>query len=215
MDFILVFFTIGHLIISGIQKMKEIQTIGVYCSSYEGLDPVYKEAAVELGRQLATHNITMIYGGGALGLMGEVSRTVMAHDGRVIGFMPHHLKEFEDPNWAITELHMVDTMHTRKRLMFEHSDAFFVLPGGFGTLDETFELITWQQLKLHEKPIVFINVNEYWTPLQNLTANIFDQHFAKNEHKKFFKFVNSIPEAFQALLQAPEPLPHEPVAEWI
>jgi hypothetical protein len=128
----------------GYKKMKKVQAIGVYCSSYEGLDEVYKKAATELGQQLAEHNMTMIYGGGALGLMGDVSRSAMAHGGRVIGFMPHHLKEFEDPNWAITELHMVDTMHTRKRLMFEHSDAFFVLPGGFGTLDETFEIITWQ-----------------------------------------------------------------------
>lgn len=195
--------------------MKKIQAIGVYCSSYEGLDEVYKNAAIELGQQLAKHNITMVYGGGILGLMGDVSKSVMAQGGRVIGFMPHHLKELEDPNWGITELHMVDTMHTRKRLMFEHSNAFLVLPGGFGTLDETFELITWQQLKLHEKPIIFINVNNYWTPLQALTENIFDQHFAKSEHKKYFKFVNSISEAFQALLNAPEPIAHEPVAEWV
>lgn len=195
--------------------MKEIRATGVYCSSYEGLDDVYKKTAVELGQQLAEHHITMIYGGGAQGLMGEVSKSAMAHGGRVIGFMPHHLKEFEDPNWAITELHMVDTMHTRKRLMFEHSDAFLALPGGFGTLDETFELITWRQLKLHEKPIIFINVNEYWAPLQELTENIFNQHFARAEDKNFFKFVNSIPEAFQALLSAPKPTTHKPVAEWV
>ncbi len=195
--------------------MKEIQTVGVYCSSYESLDPVYREAARDLGRELASHHMTMVYGGGALGLMGEVSKSVMAHGGRVIGFMPHHLKKFEDPNWAITELHMVDTMHTRKRLMFEHSDAFMVLPGGFGTLDETFELITWRQLKLHEKPIIFININDYWTPLQELTKNIFNQHFAKPEHKKCFTFVSSISEAFQSLSKAPEPPPHEPVAEWV
>lgn len=195
--------------------MKAIQAIGVYCSSYEGLDDIYKKAAIELGEQLAKHQITMIYGGGALGLMGETSRTSMAHGGRVIGFMPHHLKEFEDPNWAITELHMVDTMHTRKRLMFEHSDAFLVLPGGFGTLDETFEIITWQQLKLHDKPLVFINVNAYWTPLQELTKKIFDQHFAKPEDRKCFKFVNSVTEAFQALLKAPKSIVHESMEEWI
>jgi len=195
--------------------MKEIQSIGVYCSSYEGLGEVYRQAAKELGQQLAAHRITMIYGGGALGLMGEVSKSTMAHGGRVIGFMPHHLKEFEDPNWAITELHMVDTMHTRKRLMFEHSDAFFVLPGGFGTLDETFEIITWHQLKLHDKPLIFINVNDYWTSLKELTSNIFGQRFAKPEDKKAFRFVNSIPEAFQVLLKAHEPGPHEPAPEWV
>lgn len=195
--------------------MKKIQAIGVFCSSYDSIDDVYKNVASELGQQLAEHHISMIYGGGVQGLMGRVANSVMTHGGRVIGFMPHHLKEFEDPNWAITEMHMVDTMHTRKRLMFEHSDAFIVLPGGFGTLDETFELITWRQLQLHEKPIIFLNVNDYWTPLQELTQNIFDQHFAKPEHKDYFKFVNTIPEAFQALLKAPEPTAHEPVAEWV
>jgi uncharacterized protein (TIGR00730 family) len=99
--------------------------------------------------------------------------------------------------------------------MFEHSDAFMILPGGFGTLDETFELITWRQLELHEKPIVFININEYWNPLEALTKNIFDQGFAKAEDKKCFQFVRTIPEAFQTLLKAPEPGPHEPVAEWV
>lgn len=195
--------------------MKKVEAIGVYCSSYEGLDEVYKKAAVELGQQLAEHQITMIYGGGVLGLMGDVSKSAMAHGGCVIGFMPHHLKELEDPNLSITELHMVDTMHTRKRLMFEHSDAFFVLPGGFGTLDETFELITWHQLKLHEKPIIFINVNNYWTPLQKLTENLFNQGFARRGDQKFFIFVKSVSEAFQALLKSPEPTGHQSPLKWV
>ena len=194
--------------------MTKIQAVGVYCSSYEGLDEIYRKTAIELGQQLAEHNITMVYGGGALGLMGDVSRSVMGHGGRVIGFMPHHLKEYEDPNVDITELHMVDSMHTRKRLMFEHAEAFFILPGGFGTLDETFEVITWQQLKLHEKPIIFLNVNGYWDPLQQLTENIFDQGFAKIEHKKYFTFVTSISEAFKALQKLPESDIHEPL-EWM
>ena len=195
--------------------MKEIQAVGVFCSSYEGVDGVYTKAALELGEQLAKRYVTMVYGGGVQGLMGKVANAVMGHGGRVIGFMPHHLKELENPNLTITELHLVDTMHTRKRLMFEHSDAFFVLPGGFGTLDETFELITWRQLALHDKPIVFINVNNYWTPLEELTKNIFKQGFARPEHKKYFKFVKTVPEAFEALFKAPEPTTNEPVAEWV
>jgi uncharacterized protein (TIGR00730 family) len=195
--------------------MKEIKSIGVYCSASERVDGVYKTSAVELGKQLAHHKMTMVYGGGAQGLMGVVANSTMDSGGRVIGFMPEHLKEFEDPNWTITELHMVDTMHTRKRLMFEHSDAFFILPGGFGTLDETFEIITWRQLHLHEKPVIFININNYWDPLEDLMSNIFDQNFAKPEHRKFFKFVTTIPEAFQALQRAPEPTSHEPLTEWV
>lgn len=195
--------------------MKTIQSIGVYCSSYEGLDEVYRNAAIELGQRLAEQQITMIYGGGTQGLMGDISKSVMNNGGRVIGFMPRHLEEFEEPNWDITELHMVDTMHTRKRMMFEHSEAFFILPGGFGTLDETFEIITWEQLRLHAKPIIFININNYWSPLQDLTSNIFNQGFAKSEHEKFFKFVNTIPEAFQALPKAPEVTTNAPVVEWM
>lgn len=194
--------------------MKKIETIGVYCSSYEGLDEGYRKAATELGKQLAEHKITMVYGGGILGLMGDVSKAAMLHGGRVIGFMPNHLKELEDPNWAITELHMVDTMHTRKRLMLEHSDAFFILPGGFGTLDEVFEVITWAQLKLHDKLVIFINVNGYWDPLQNVLSNIFDHGFARSEHKNFFTFVTSVEEAFQALHDVPKPSMSDGT-EWI
>ncbi len=195
--------------------MNKIQSIGVYCGSSLHTESIYTKAAIELGEALAQHHLTMVYGGGAQGLMGAAADAAMAKGGRVVGFMPHHLKDLEDPNWAITEMHMVDTMHTRKRLMFEHSDAFFILPGGFGTLDETFELITWWQLKLHEKPIVFININHYWDPLEALTKNIFEQHFAKPEDQNCFKFVRSVPEALQALLKAPEPPPQEPMVEWV
>lgn len=181
--------------------MKEIQTIGVYCSSYDSVDDVYNKAAVTLGEELAKRKITLVYGGGNQGLMGQLANTTMKEGGRVIGYMPEHLKNFEEPNWGITEMHMVDSMHTRKRLMFEKADAFFVLPGGFGTLDESFEVITWHQLGLHDKPVVFININEYWTPLRDLTKNIFEQHFAKPEHKKYFQFAPTISEAFQLLLE--------------
>ncbi len=195
--------------------MKQIKSIGVYCSASDRVDGIYKKSAQELGEQLANHKITMVYGGGVQGLMGQVANSVMESGGKVIGFMPDHLKKFEDPNRAITELHMVDSMHTRKRLMFENSDAFFILPGGFGTLDETFELITWRQLKLHDKPIIFINVNNYWSPLQKLTHNIFAQDFAKPEDEQSFKFVNSISDAFKVVLTGPEPTTHKPLKEWV
>lgn len=195
--------------------MKKIQAVGVYCGSYDTVDELYRKAACELGECLAHHKITMIYGGGVQGLMGAAANSVVEHQGRVIGFMPKHLEELEKPNHAITELHVVDTMHTRKRLMFEHSDAFFILPGGFGTLDETFELITWYQLALHEKPIIFINVNHYWRPLEKLIQNIFNQHFAKPEHRKCFTFVSTVAEAFQVLLEAPTPATSEPLTDWV
>lgn len=192
--------------------MKEIQTVGVYCSSYDSVDDVYNKAAVILGEELARSKITLVYGGGNKGLMGQLANATMREGGRVIGYMPEHLKNFEEPNWGITEMHMVDSMHTRKRLMFEKADAFFVLPGGFGTLDETFEVITWRQLGLHNKPVIFININEYWTPLRDLTKNIFEQHFAKPEHQKYFQFASTIPDAFQLLLEGKKA---ETLPEWV
>jgi uncharacterized protein (TIGR00730 family) len=193
--------------------MKQIKSIGVYCSS-KNVDGVYKDSATDLGHLLAKHKMTMIFGGGSHGLMGEVANAAMSSGGKVIGFMPDHLKQFEEPNWGITELHMVDSMHTRKRLMFENADAFFILPGGFGTLDETFEIITWRQLKLHEKPIIFININDYWSPLKELAKNIFDQKFAKAEDKSAFRFVDSVEAAINAILKAHE-TSHEPLGEWV
>ncbi len=195
-------------------KMKEIRSIGVYCSSSNNVDQVYKNAAFQLGKALADRDIQMIFGGGGQGLMGIVANAAMENNGHVIGYMPNHLKKFEDPNWMISELHMVDNMHTRKRLMFENSEAFFILPGGFGTLDETFELITWRQLELHEKPIVFININGYWDSLKEVTKNIFAQHFADPEDKKAFMFVNSVEEALQVLYRAPEPKAEEST-DWL
>lgn len=195
--------------------MKEIQSIGVYCSSYDTVSDIYKQAAFELGEQLAKREITLIYGGGDQGLMGELAHATMSNGGKVIGFMPQNLSNIEKPNLEITELHMVETMHMRKRLIFENSDAFFILPGGFGTLDEVFELITWRQIELHEKQIIFININEYWSPLKELINTIIEQHFAKPEHKKYFQFVSSITDAFHALFKGPEPAILESEAEWI
>ena len=195
--------------------MKEIQSIGVYCSSYDMVSDIYKQAAAELGEQLAKRNITLIYGGGARGLMGELARATMKNQGKVIGFMTQNLSDVEEPTIEITELHMVETMHMRKRLIFENSDAFFVLPGGFGTLDEAFELITWRQLSLHEKPIIFININGYWSLLKEFINSISEQHFAKPEHMKCFQFVSSVMDAFHALFKVPEPVMVESGAEWI
>ena len=182
--------------------MKKIQSIGVYCSANAQVASVYIEAAREVGEALAHHHITMVYGGGDRSMMGAAANAAMAHNGRVIGFMPKHLRALEAPSDHITEIHMVDTMHTRKQCMFENSDAFFVLPGGFGTLDEVFELITWRYLKLHEKPIIFININQYWDPLLVMIKNIFDQNFSNARDENLFHFVSSVAEAFQFIMDA-------------
>ncbi len=181
-------------------KPNKIQTVAVYCSASVKIDPLYLDAAREVGEELARRQLTMIYGGSTRSMMGAAAEAVMTHGGRVIGFIPKHLKKIEVPKDDITELHLVDTSHIRKHLMFEHSDAFFILPGGFGTLDETFEIIARKDLKLHEKPIIFINVNGYWDALSVMVKNIFDQNFARSEDKDLFQIVSSVSEAFQVLL---------------
>jgi len=185
--------------------MKTPQAICVYCSSKDEVADVYKDAAFELGQMLAEKGIALVYGGGDKGLMGITAHSVMDAGGRVIGFMPHHLQNIERPDLDITEFHFVDSMHERKQKMFDHADAFFVLPGGFGTLDEVFEVITWRQIGLHEKPIVFLNINNYWEPLKVLVDTLIGQKFASTHHRDFFHFADSVHEAFECVMSVPEP----------
>lgn len=191
-----------------------LKSVCVYCSASNQVDGTYTEAAVELGQEIANRGLRMVYGGGNSGLMGAVSNSVLKHGGFVTGFSPEHLQDRETPNHNIQDLHIVDTMHTRKQKMFEASDAFIVLPGGFGTLDETFEVITWRQLGLHDKPIVLININGYWTHLKELMERIIKEKFASEDHRAFYTYVDTIPEAFRVLEHAPE-LEQTPDIRWV
>ena len=129
--------------------MNSMQSLCVFCGSRAGADPAFTEAAEQLGRRLAERGVRLIYGGGSIGLMGVIMRAVLAHGGQVSGVIPEFLMRREVGNPDLTELIVVDSMHERKRRMFELADGFAVLPGGIGTLDETIEIITWQQLGLH------------------------------------------------------------------
>jgi uncharacterized protein (TIGR00730 family) len=145
------------------------KNIAVFCAAAEGARPEYRAVAEELGRALAGHNLGLIYGGAKVGLMGAVADAMLAKGGHVIGVIPHVLVDLEVAHEGISELHVVDTMHTRKALMGEKASAFLVLPGGFGTFEELFEVLAWQTLKLHEKPIVLLNVAGFYdTMLQFL-----------------------------------------------
>jgi uncharacterized protein (TIGR00730 family) len=124
--------------------MPSIASVCVYCGSSLGANPRHTEAARHLGTQLATHGIRLVYGGGRIGLMGQIADAVLAGGGQVIGVIPEHLQVQEKGHHGVTELHVVASMHERKNLMFELSDAFVILPGGFGTLDEAFEMLTWR-----------------------------------------------------------------------
>lgn len=142
-----------------------IESICVFCGSAVGKDSIYKEASEEFGRLLAKRNIWLVYGGARAGLMGKVADSTLYHGGKVVGIIPRFIAEKEIAHSGITELIETHTMHERKMLMFQRSDAFVALPGGIGTLDELCEMFTWQQLKIHRKPIGILNVNDYFSPL--------------------------------------------------
>jgi len=154
-----------------------------------------------LGQILAEHSIPLIYGGGRLGLMGEVSDSVLAAGGNVVGVIPQHLIEMEVAHHGVSDLVVVDGMHSRKRRMFDLSDAFIVLPGGLGTLDELFEILTWKQLRLHSKPVILVNTKGYWDPLLTLTGHLVSEGFARSESQLLFQLVESVTEALPAILR--------------
>lgn len=145
--------------------MRTIRRLCVYCGSSTGSDPAFVDSAVALGKHLANQNIELVYGGGAVGLMGLIADTVMEAGGKVTGIIPTHLFPREVAHAGLTELIEVDTMHERKALMFDRSDAFVAMPGGFGTLEELAEVLTWAQIGIHVKPTGLLNVNGYYDHL--------------------------------------------------
>jgi uncharacterized protein (TIGR00730 family) len=185
--------------------MEPISSLCVYCGSATGVDPVYRAAAERLGRIMAENRIRLVFGGGRVGLMGVLADAVIAAGGRTAGVIPEFLETREVGHQAVDELHVVDTMHTRKTLMFDLSDAFAVLPGGFGTLDEVFEMITWRQLKLHDKPILLVDLGGYWQPLLRLVDHVIAQGFARPATRELFTVVSDVDEVVAALRREPEP----------
>ena len=145
--------------------MQEFQRVCVFCASSPGTDPEITAATVELGKLLVERDIELVYGGGAVGLMGLIANTVMSGGGRVTGVIPTDLFDDEVGHESLTALERVDSMHTRKAMMYEMSDAFIALPGGFGTLDELAETLTWNQLGIMAKPVGVLNINGFWQPL--------------------------------------------------
>jgi uncharacterized protein (TIGR00730 family) len=175
-------------------RLPRLKSLCVFCGSGAGNDPAYREAAGRLGRQLAAEGIRLVYGGGQLGLMGVLAEAVIGGGGTVIGIIPEHLTRVEKAYDDVTELHVVDSMHTRKHKMFTMADAFAVLPGGMGTMDETFEILTWKQLRLHTKPIIVVNQQGYWQPWLDLTNRIVAEGFAHPETARLYSVVHDVDE---------------------
>jgi uncharacterized protein (TIGR00730 family) len=183
----------------------------VYCASGIGIDSRHAEAARELGRAMASNRIRLIYGGARIGLMGALADAVLSGGGNVVGIIPRHLDRVEVGHRGASELIVVDSMHQRKQKMFEMSDAFAVLPGGFGTLDETFEIITWRKLQLHDKPVLLVDTAGFWRPLLGLIDHIIGQGFAHPADRDLYRMVSTIPALLAALKSAPRPkLPDQP-----
>jgi uncharacterized protein (TIGR00730 family) len=159
--------------------MNKIKTVCVYCGSGPGTDPRFVEAAVAFGKALAENGIRLVYGGGSIGLMGAVATSVLDHGGTVTGIIPGFLTARENALKRVQELIVTPDMHERKRLMFEHSDAFVALPGGIGTLEELVEQLTWQQLGRHTKPVLLANIEGFWEPLLALLAHMRETQFIR------------------------------------
>lgn len=141
------------------------KNIAVFCGSKLGNNSIYEEHAIQLGKLFAKHKINMVYGGGKVGIMGVIANTIMENKGTVTGIIPKLLVEWEQQNESITQLLVVEDMHIRKKMMYEMSDAVIVLPGGYGTMDELFEVITWNNLKIHEKQTILLNSAGYYNHL--------------------------------------------------
>ncbi|MBE7376001.1 LOG family protein [Pseudomonas lopnurensis] len=160
-----------------------LRSICVFCGASTGANPIYEQAATELGHTLAANGITLVYGGGAVGLMGVVADATMAAGGEVIGIIPQSLKDAEVGHTGLTRLEVVDGMHARKARMAELSDAFIALPGGLGTLEELFEVWTWGQLGYHSKPLGLLDVNHFYSKLSHFLDHLVEERFVRPAHR--------------------------------
>jgi uncharacterized protein (TIGR00730 family) len=183
--------------------MPSIRRVCVYCGSAAAVAPPFRQAASELGRALAGAGIGVVYGGGRVGLMGLLADAALAAGGAVTGIIPARLIAGELAHPGLTELVVVDSMHARKREMAVRADAFAVLPGGVGTLDETFEILSWKQLALHEKPILIVDIAGYWAPLRALLDHLVAHGFARPQIRGLLRVVATVAELMAALAELP------------
>jgi uncharacterized protein (TIGR00730 family) len=176
-----------------------IKNVAVFCASADGADPVYRVAAIELGRALAMRHIGVVYGGAKIGLMQAVAEAALATGGRVIGVIPTVLVDLEVAHDGLTELHITDTMHTRKALIGERSDAFIALPGGFGTFEELFEVLAWQTLKIHAKPVLLLNTNGFYDTMLAFLDHCVEQGMLTQQKREIVLVAETVHEALGLL----------------
>jgi uncharacterized protein (TIGR00730 family) len=183
------------------ENNQKIRSICVYCSASPNVDETYLEVANKFGKLLAKNNIKLIYGGGQIGMMGHLADGCLEKKGQVHGVIPEHLQISEVGHAGVQTLEVVPNMHLRKAKMFELSDAVVVLPGGYGTLDETLEVLTWKQLSMHNKPIIVLNHEGFWDPLRSLLDHLVEKKFASPKARHLLEFVNDVEDIIPAALQ--------------
>lgn len=186
-----------------------LDAVAVFCGSRHGNDPRWTDLAVTTGRRLAESGITVVYGGGHVGLMGVVAESALEAGGAVVGVIPRQLDDRELTHHGLSELHVVDDMHQRKALMAERSDAFIALPGGVGTLEEITEQWTWAQLGIHAKPGAFLDTG-YWAPMRDLVARMVESGFVPDAHPTIPWFGDDVDEAIRELLRRHDDVPFDP-----
>jgi uncharacterized protein (TIGR00730 family) len=178
-----------------------VKRVAVYCGSADGTDPAFIREAKRLGAALAEAGLGLVYGGASVGLMGAVADAALAGGAEVIGVLPEILSGSEIAHRGLTRLEMVPTMHERKARMVKLADAFLMLPGGYGTLDEMMEIVTWKQLRLHAKPCILINTSGYWDGLLAFLDRAVDAGFLKAENRRLLEVVETAGEAVALLNQ--------------
>lgn len=174
-------------------------SVCVFCGSRFGTDPAYKKAALDIGDGLAKNSMRLVYGAGDVGLMGAVASAAQAGGGETFGVIPVHLLDQEVGKRDLTSFIITENMHERKKVMFMNADAIVTLPGGAGSLDELFEVLTWRQLGLHKKPVYLLNTNGYWNPLLTLLDHVIEQGFADAAFKDTLQVVQDVPELLERL----------------
>jgi len=181
---------------------RRLESVCVYCASSNAAPPSFIAAAEAFGKVLAVGGIRLVYGGGGVGLMGATARAAHAAGGKVLGVIPHFLTSHERPLKTV-ETVVVNSMHERKMMMFEEADAFAILPGGIGTLEEVIELLSWRRLGLHAKPIAFLNLEGFWDPLFAVFQHILDQKLIPAEFKETWTSVERVEDLLPALQSMP------------
>lgn len=180
--------------------MPRPKSVCVFCGSQTGFNPIYADAARELGTQLAAREIQLVFGGGHIGLMGVVADAVLASGGKAIGVIPESLQLRELAHPGVEDMRIVDSMHTRKALMAELSEGVIALPGGLGTFEELCEILTWAQLNFHQKPVVLLNVNNYYAALLQLIDHGIAEGFMREKHRQLFYVAETVTDAIKYLM---------------